>query len=682
MNLSTIITAVFLFFFAAFPLVHCLENPQIDELEQSAAGLGEAADLEYAWQNASSVFDSAPSGLNDAPSVSAADASGKSGKAAFHRNYAYLMDLKEVLSAGRWHNSQPAIRHFMFRDKSGTFAQAQSAGLEGFFYTKKELEGRFGEQAYLHHLGDYFNYLDALLAPVSWTRGFRQDLRELRNSDIPAEEKNKQLNSMLEDYISGLQSDVMKVDSAQWIRKARIYELFPRAYNTQGRRGTGGFRSPADPAKTLFFRDFKISDFQVIKRMGFNTVWPMGIFPIGERNQSGTGGGSPFSVKDHSAINPALGTGEDFRQFVQKAHQAGLRVIIDFVVNHTSMDSRLLDKNPAHFIHKIPTPGENSPPQGYFDYQWHGSRVWVHHGGFESYGGISMWIDTAQVDYSRYDTRRERMEMVRSWVERFDVDGFRVDMAYIVLNTVFARAWRKNMPQEEFLAYLVREVKAVKPSVAFIAEAYADQDDISACGFDLIYSKYETSRPEGQTGWYDATAGGNNYDQQSGINRTAFLAWQKGGAGSVSFVGNHDEKAPKRVYGARLPSALMMTMLLPGSVLVYSGAEIGVDHAVPWEEKPLPFSVPVEIDWNGGDPGVKAVYEHVFAVSNRIRDELGDYDIEPIWPSNGEKWVGYVMKSRTHPGMKKAVIGNITWQGTSVNGNFYLQPGEYRIINL
>lgn len=62
MSLSTIITAVFLFFFAAFSPVHCLENPQIDD----------AANLESAWQNASSVFDGAPSGLSKAGPVDAA----------------------------------------------------------------------------------------------------------------------------------------------------------------------------------------------------------------------------------------------------------------------------------------------------------------------------------------------------------------------------------------------------------------------------------------------------------------------------------------------------------------------------------------------------------------------------------------------------------------------------------
>jgi glycosidase len=481
-----------------------------------------------------------------------------------------------------------------------------------------------------------------------------------------------------------LQNNLKSYDSAQWIRKARIYELFPRAYNTQGRRNSGGFNSTSDPNKTLFFRDFQASDFDVIKRMGFDTIWPMGILPIGVRGQTGTGGGSPYSISDHSTVHPDLGTEEDFRNFVQKAHQAGLRVIVDFVVNHTSLDSKLLGENPDYFINYVPNNGQCSK-DGYFDHHWNGKQYCIHHGGFEYGNGIANWIDTAQINYSNIYLRRRMIDIVRGWVTKFNVDGFRVDMAYLALNNVFSRTWKKPMPNEEFYNQLIKEVKSIKASAAFVAEAYAFQEDLSVCGFDAIYSKYESARPEGQTGWYEATANANNYEQQSAINRQAFLAWQQGGSGSVGFIGNHDEMAPEKVYGKRLPAALIMTMLLPSSVMVYSGAEIGYDASIPAEHKPLPFSAPCQINWNGGNPWVKQVYQNAFYTSQRIREELGDYEIEPIWPKDGGGWTGYIMKSRTNPQVKKAVIGNLTWNNTYVrefNLNTNLEPGEYRIIDL
>ena len=627
-------------------------------------------------RNASRLFDgSAPAAVFEVPGRSRPGAS---------RND-FLRQMKEVLSAGEWDGPTPKARQFMFTNsEQGWTAQAQTVGLEGFLWTKKELEGKYGAAPFLHHIDDYFIYLDDLLKDVTWTAEFRGALAGIRFSAASPEEKNAQLNALLEEYVSGLQADIAKRDSAAWAKRARIYELFPRAYNLQGRRSASGFASPRDPSKTLFFKDFSASDFDVIKRMGFDAVWPMGILPIGKRGQTGTGGGSPYSISDHSTVNPDLGTEEDFKNFVVMAHQAGLKVIVDFVVNHTSLDSKLLAENPDYFV-SYRSDGD-CPHNDYFEYSWRGARYCVHNGGFEYGGGVSSWIDTAQINYASRALRDRMTAIVKGWVTKFDVDGFRVDMAYLVLNNVFSRTWQKSMPHDEFYRQLIWSVKAVKPSAAFMAEAYAFQEDLSACGFDSIYSKYERARPEGQTGWYDATASGNPAQAASAINRAAFLAWQQGGAGSVVFVGNHDEPAPETVYGRRLPAALMLTMLYPGAVRVYSGAEIGYNAAIPTESKPLPFSAPAQINWNGGDPWVKQTYQTVFSAAADLRSGMGDYDIEPLWPPQGQSWTGYVLKSKTVPGLKKAVIGNITHGYTGVDVPEFkfsggLGSGEYRVID-
>lgn len=598
----------------------------------------------------------------------------------------FLRQMKEVLSTGAWDGPSPKTRHFIFRNSSeGWTAQAQSVGLEGFLWTKKELEGKYGEAAFSGQLNDYFLYLDGLLKPAAWTGELRAALSDLKNSQLPGSEKNARLNATLENYVSGLQADMQRYDGAAWAKKARIYELFPRAYNLAGRRSAPGFKSPSDPSKDLFFREFRSSDFEVIKRMGFDTVWPMGILPIGVRGQTGTGGGSPYSISDHGTVNPDLGTEADFKGFVEKAHQAGLKVIVDFVVNHTSLDSKLLAENPDYFVSfRYDGP---CPRDGYFESYWNGGKYCVHHGGFEYGNGVSSWIDTAQVNYSNTALRARMTDTVNGWVTKFDVDGFRVDMAYLALNNVFARTWQKSMPRDEFYRQLIWTVKAAKPSAAFMAEAYAYQEDLAACGFDTIYSKQEDARPEGQTGWYNSTEAGSAAQIQSSLNRQAFLAWQTGGAGSVMFIGNHDEPAPEKIYGRRLPAALALTLLYPGSVMMYSGAEIGYDAAVPAEHKPLPFSVPAEVNWNGGDPGVKNTYKQVLALAARVRAELGDYGIEPLWPAPGQAWAGYILRSKAKPGLRRALIGNITWSGTAAEvpqAGFSgrLEPGEYRLLEL
>ncbi|OGR42294.1 MAG: hypothetical protein A2X35_00905 [Elusimicrobia bacterium GWA2_61_42] len=600
-------------------------------------------------------------------------------------NADFLRQMKEVLSSGAWDGSAPQVRHFMFKNaQEGWTAQAQGVGLEGFLWTKKELEGKYGAAAFSGQTEDYFNYLEGLLKPVAWTGDLRSALGALKTSALTEAEKNDRLNLILENYVAGLQANMERYDGAAWAKTARVYELFPRAYNLDGRRGAGGFKAPGGSGRTFFFRDFGVSDFEVIKRMGFDAVWPMGILPVGVRGQTGTGGGSPYSISDHSTVNPDLGTEEEFRGFVKKAHQAGLKVIVDFVVNHTSLDSKLLAENPDYFVSYRYA---GACPSDYFDVSWSGAKYCVHHGGFEYGGGVSSWIDTAQVNYSNRALRDRMTSIVKGWVTKFDVDGFRVDMAYLALNNVFSRTWQKSMPRDEFYRQLIWTVKAAKPSAAFMAEAYAYQEDLGACGFDTIYSKHEEARPEGQTGWYNTTESGNAAQVASALNRAAFLAWQSGGAGSVLFIGNHDEPAPEKVYGRRLPAALALTLLYPGSVMMYSGAEIGYDAAVPAEHKPLPFSVPCEVDWDGGDPAVKRTYQEVLALSARVRAELGAYEIEPLWPAPGQTWAGYILKSRDKPGLRRALIGNVTYGATraelpQAGFSGSLQPGEYRLLEL
>ncbi|MBI4249647.1 MAG: hypothetical protein HY611_09100 [Elusimicrobia bacterium] len=650
------------------------------------------------------------------------------------RRFQELMHLREVMSTGRLENGRFDLSPFAFRSKDGENFLAQDAGLEGFLFTKKDLESRFGAEAFLHHIDDYFNYLDQILLPLAWTEPFRQRLQALRESGDTAAEKNAKLNDAIEAYVEALRREITKRDAARWARGARIYEIFPRAYNLRGRREPGPgnqasapaegeptsfaelrapagesetpsvpasfaeLRAPAGESETpsvpAFFADFGVEDLLKIKEMGFDTVWTMGIFPIGLRNRLGTAGGSPYSVQDYTALHEDLGTEEDFRQFVQRAHGAGLKVIIDFVPNHSSMDSRLLKEHPEYYVHREADPQyPNHPPKGYFNYDAESPagkrRLWVHHGGYNSYGSLATWDDTAQLDYSKPETRNAMARSAASWVERFDVDGFRVDMAYQIVNSEFSRNWGTAVPKEEFLLQLAREIKSIKPSAALIAEAYANFQELSASGFDLIYSKSDESRPEGQTGWYDALLSQNPRQIRHAIRRASYLTQQKGGADGLRFVGNHDERSPQRAFASRLAAAALVTMLLPGAFLFYGSQEIGFDRAAPHEEKSLPFSVPVKVDWKGGDPAVREVFSFVFSEVRRLRKILGKAVAFPLEPQNDEAWVGCVLTPLRRNSAAVAVVANLTSGETNASVDrpeigirFHgrLKPGEFKIL--
>ena len=558
-----------------------------------------------------------------------------------------LGQAKDVLSRG----TVPGIQPFVFSVEGGDRSSARSAGLEGFVYQEAELSRAHGRAALERNLSDYFLYLDALLSPVGWASSTRSQIAGLKASDLSSSEKYERLMGLVRDYTSSLQTEVVKSDKSAWVRKARIYEIFPRAFNLPGKRETYGARSSG-----RFFADFSTRDMQEIKRMGFDTLWPMGIFPIGRRGQSGTGGGSPYSIQDHETLNPELGTEEEFRLFVQRAHSAGLRVIIDFVPNHTAMDSKLLTNHPEWFIHR--PAGSGPAPSGYFEHSAQGKRWWIAHGGYEVYGTVSPWIDTAQIDYSNPSMRAEMSRIVRSWVRRFGVDGFRVDMAYLVLNSNFSRAWRKGMPPGEFLAQMIANARQEDPSTAFIAEAYDNWDDLSKAGFDLAYGKNNMDRPGGHVGWYDALQSRNPGWIQAGIERAAFLGWQTGGMGMLDFIGNHDEASPERAFGKWMYGASYLTLMLPGNLLFYGSQENGFDAYDPREPKSIPFCVPVTVDWKKGDPEAKRFYDKTFAGANRVRAELGDADIVPL-DGAASGWAGYLIKSRAN-GKAAVVVANPT----------------------
>ncbi|MBI4677848.1 MAG: hypothetical protein HY748_09725 [Elusimicrobia bacterium] len=645
-------------------------------LSSAKAGLGGTASLEEAAQAFRQLFDGGR--WHGASALSGREARAQSA------SYERLRELREVLGIGGGRGMLP----FTFNVSGAGSHTAQNAGLEGFVFAEESLSAKHGSQALRHHAKDYAAYLDALLAPVSWASPARRQVRDIMASGASEAEKYDRLMGFARDYTEGLRAQVASLDKSRWVKDARVYEIFPRAFNLAGKRQASG--DPPGPGGP-FFADFQGSDLQAIKAQGFDTVWVMGIFPIGLRNQSGTGGGSPYSIKDHETIHPALGAEEDFKGFVKRAHQCGLKVIIDFVPNHTSMDSELLMARPEYFIHK--EAAGNPQPRGYFDHTdpATGAKYWIAHGGYESFGSIDFWIDTAQVDYSSLGLRREMVRIVLGWVQRFGVDGFRVDMAYLDLNANFSRAWRVSMPQREFMEMLITSVKSAYPGTGFIAEAYDGWDSLSWCGFDLIYSKNDMARAGGHHGWYDAVQSRDSIWIREALKRAEFLQWQTGGSAGLDFIGNHDEASPSRALGSWERGAAALTMLMPGGLLFYGSQEIGFDKPIPSEPKSLPFGVPVVVDWKGGDPAIAAFYRDIFKKASRLRERLPSASMRALEPGPDGGWVGYALRAQGSQRAGALVLANPTnrWvqaqvkdPGLGVDWSGSLEPCGYAVVEL
>ena len=141
-----------------------------------------------------------------------------------------------------------------------------------------------------------------------------------------------------------------------------------------------------------------------LKDLGVDAVWLMPVYPIGEAGRKGSLG-SYYSIRDYCAVNPELGTMADFDAFVAEAHCLGMRVLLDWVANHTARDARWIAEKPASWYERDAA-GRPAVP-------WD-------------------WSDTAKLNYADRDVWRAQADAMEFWLTQHDVDGFRCDMAMLV----------------------------------------------------------------------------------------------------------------------------------------------------------------------------------------------------------------------------------------------------------
>ena len=312
----------------------------------------------------------------------------------------------------------------------------------------------------------------------------------------------------------------------EWSYGAVLYEM-----NVRQPTPEGTLRAAA--ARLEFLRD-----------LGVDAVWLMPIYPIGEKNRKGTLG-SYYSIRDYCAVNPELGTMDDFDDFVAEAHRLGMKVLMDWVANHTSRDARWIAGKPASWYERDAS-GEPAVP-------WD-------------------WTDTAKLDYANRDVWEAQTAAMEFWIARHAVDGFRCDMAMLV--------------PIEFWQYAAARLRRVKPDLFLLAEA--EQRNLFDDGvFDACY------------GW-EMHHLLNDVAQQR-VRVTALRDWLRADRGRyprsamrLAFTSNHDENSWNGSEFARMGAArgimAAFTFVVPGGLpLIYTGQEVGYDHSFAFFDRdPIP----------------------------------------------------------------------------------------------
>ena len=276
----------------------------------------------------------------------------------------------------------------------------------------------------------------------------------------------------------------------------------------------------------------------VLRELGVDILWVMPPYPIGELNRKGTLG-SYYAIRDYCDINPEFGTLEDFDAFLDRAHELGFRLIIDWVANHTSPDHPwVTGKDPSWYV-------RDEEGKTIVEYDW---------------------TDIAKLNYDNMEMRAEMEKCMRFWLDR-GVDGFRCDMASLV-------------PQD-FWADVIGKFRSEYGDLYFLAEG--EEEWLHEAGFDATYS------------WKlhhmlnDIAQGRSNVDSLA-----SYIAWNSSeypaDALRLCFTSNHDENSWSGTEFDRMGDAWKaMTVLcwtLPNSQpLIYTGQEIGYDHSFEFFEK-------------------------------------------------------------------------------------------------
>ena len=307
----------------------------------------------------------------------------------------------------------------------------------------------------------------------------------------------------------------------EWSYSAVLYEMNIRQLTAEGTLRAATERLP------------------FLRSVGVDAIWLMPIYPIGVEGRKGRLG-SYYSIRDYKGVNPEFGTADDLRHFITTAHALGLKVLLDWVANHTARDARWITERPSEWYER--------DEAGVAKVPWD-------------------WSDTAKLNYANHDVWRGQIEAMRYWVEEFGVDGFRCDMAMLV--------------PIEFWQEASAELHRIKPDVFMLAEA--EEDNLFDSAFNASYQ------------WNihhimcDIAKGARRvWDLRNAIQSERAKYPRE--AMRMSFTSNHDENSWSGSHQARFGAALdvmtAMTFLMPSTMpLIYTGQEVGYDHSFEFFER-------------------------------------------------------------------------------------------------
>jgi glycosidase len=305
-----------------------------------------------------------------------------------------------------------------------------------------------------------------------------------------------------------------------WAKKSTIYEVNIRQYTPEGTFAAFEKHLPR------------------LKNMGVKILWLMPIHPIGEKNRKGNEG-SYYSVKDYKGVNPKFGTLNDFKRLVKLAHDNNMKIIIDWVANHSAFDNEWTKTNPAYYTKD--SIGGLMPPKG------------------------TDWWDVADLNYENKEMRLAMIDAMSYWLKETDIDGFRCDVADMV-PTDFWNEARVSLDK-------------IKP-VFMLAEA--EKPELHKKAFDMTYT-WEFMHICNKIAKGEESILKLDEYMDSESMKFSYNDYR------MYFTSNHDENSWNGTEYERLgnyaQTFAVMAATIDGMPLVYTGQESGMDYKLKFFEK-------------------------------------------------------------------------------------------------
>ena len=365
-----------------------------------------------------------------------------------------------------------------------------------------------------------------------------------------------------------------------WWNDAVFYEIFVRSFYDSDGDGIGDFKGLT--SKLDYLND---GNPNTTNDLGVTALWLMPIHPSPSYHG--------YDVTDFYAVNPQYGNMEDFKNFLSEAHKRGIRVTIDWVLNHTS--------NQHPWFQQAQDPA--SPYRDW--YVWSAGATanpkWTLGGGGEYY--YSNFIpEMPDLNYRNPAVVEEMKKVTRFWLQDVGIDGFRLDAAKHLIED---GSLGENTPETHgFYKVLRKFYKSVNPRAVTIGEVASPSEQVQTyltgdeldLAFDFDLAKNFV---------FSAATHSSKYASDVLVHDLSIFHPGQ----FATFLTNHDQDRAMSVLNDNVEDAKSAAMLLltsPGVPFLYYGEEIGMLGKKPDESirRPLQWSAEANAGFTTGQPWI------------------------------------------------------------------------------